>query len=91
MNIVPEAQDFLRELLADNSEAFIRVGRVTVGGGCCAKINLGVTIDENFNEDDDIRQDVNGIPVVTEKAFSNLFTDVRIEIEPDQGLVVRHS
>lgn len=91
MKVSAEAKKLLSEFLEDNEEGFIRVGRVTVGGGCCAKILLGVSVDEDFNEEDDLKFEVDGLPVVIEKSLNEQLKDISIEVDPDSGIVVKHA
>ena len=45
MKISAEARTCLAEFLEDAEDSFIRVGQTTVGGGCCSRLILGVSID----------------------------------------------
>lgn len=71
MKISLDAQELLKEVLAENEDGFIRVGRLTLGAGCSLKIKFGVTVDDSFDEDDDIRREIDGLPVVVEKSLQD--------------------
>ena len=90
MKISAEAKTFLRDALYDD-ECFVRVGQITVGGACCAKLILGVTIDEEFDEDEDIRQEIDGLPVVISRQLNDTLKDISLDFVPDKGVVVNHS
>ena len=89
MKVSEEAKSHFREFLEDTDEGFIRVGQISVGGGWSSKIILGVSIEEDFNEDDDVRIDVDGIPFALEKGFSEHADKISIDVDPDKGIVVK--
>ena len=61
--------DKLRGMLEDEEEGTcVRLREYKVGGGCHAKIMLGLGMDEP-DEDDDVRMDIDGVPFVAEKDF----------------------
>lgn len=91
MKISPEAKKYLIAFLEDAEDSFVRVGQLTVGGGCCASILLGVTIDDEFNAQDDLTMEVEGLPVVIDKALYARLTDISVEADPEQGIVVKHA
>lgn len=91
MKISPEAKIFLAEFLEDNEGGFLRISQITVGGGCCAKLVLGVSIDSEFNANDDLKLDIEGLLIVIEKDLHKRFNDISIEISPESGLVVKHA
>ena len=88
MIISPEAKNVFQEMLESSDEGFLRVGQITAGGGCGAKILFGCSIDEEFNEEDDVRFDVDGIPVVMDKNLAGEFDTISISIDPEKGVVV---
>ncbi len=87
MKITLEAQEILKDILEDNEGGFIRIGRLTIGAGCSIKIKLGATIDESFDEGDDIRQEVDGLPIVVEKNLQDSLEEATIGIG-DEGITV---
>lgn len=87
MQITPEAKDILEGILEDNEDGFIRVGRLSIGAGCSLKIKLGVTIDEFFDEEDDIRIEVDGLPFVVEKSIKESVEKATIGIG-EEGIMV---
>lgn len=87
MEISLEAQELLKEVLAENEDGFIRLGRLTLGAGCSLKIKLGVTVDESFNEDDDIRLEVDGLPIVVEKSLQDSLEGAIISIGEEGSAV----
>ena len=88
MIVSNEAKKYFEEFLSDYDEGFIRVGRICVGGGWSSKIILGVSIEEDFNDDDDIRIEIGGLPFALDKSLSNIADKIRIEVDPDKGIVV---
>ena len=87
MHITPEARQILEDILEENEDGFIRVGRLASGAGCGLKIRLGVTLDEFFDAEDDIRMEVAGLPVVVEKMLRESLADTTICIGED-GIMV---
>ena len=91
MKISAEARTCLAEFLEDAEDSFIRVGQTTVGGGCCSRPILGVSIDDEFHEDDDLRMDVDGIPVVIDRHLNERLGEISIDVDPDKGIVINHN
>lgn len=91
MQISSEALDAMRDSLEGYDNGFIRVSQMAVGGGCCSKLLLGVTLDEEFNDEEDIRLEEGGLPIVIEKQLYNTLKDLRINLDPEEGIVVTHS
>ena len=59
----------LRGMLADEDEGVcVRLREYKVGGGCHAKIVLGLGMDEP-DEEEDVQTEIDGIPFVAEKDF----------------------
>ena len=85
MKISAEARTCLAEFLEDAEDSFIRVGQTTVGGGCCSRLILGVSID------DDLRMDVDGIPVVIDRHLNERLGEISIDVDPDKGIVINHN
>lgn len=90
MQITPQAKGKLAEFLEDYNDGFVRVARMTKGGSCCATLVLGVTLDEEFDDDNDLRFDLDGLPVVIEKSLNESLENVNIAFADDQGIVVTH-
>lgn len=88
MIITPEAREQLLKFLQDCDESFIRVGRQALGGGCSVKLSLGVTLDEDFDEEDDLKLDIDGLPVVIDKNLAEAMERARISFEEGKGVVV---
>lgn len=91
MKISAEARTCLAEFLEDAEDSFIRVGQTTVGGGCCSRLILGVSIDDELHEDDDLRMDVDGIPVVIDRHLNERLGEISIDVDPDKGIVINHN
>lgn len=87
MKITREAQELLEDVLADNEDGFIRLGRLTVGAGCSVEIKLGVTVDESFDEDHDIRLEIDGLSIVVEKSLQDSLEGATISID-EEGIAV---
>ena len=87
MQITLEAREILKEILEENEEGFIRVGRLPTGAGCSLKIKLGVTIDEFFDEEDDIRMDVDELPVVVEKNLKESLEEAIVSLG-EEGITI---
>lgn len=87
MKITREAQELLKDILADNEVGFIRVGKLTTGAGCSLKIKMGVTVDESFDEEDDVGLVVDGLPIVVEKNLQDSLEGATISID-EEGIAV---
>ena len=87
MNISPEAQELLEAVLAENEDGFIRLGRLTIGAGCSLKIKLGLTVDDSFDVDHDLRVEVNGLPFVVDQSLRDSLADIAINID-EEGIGV---
>ena len=88
MNITPEAKEKLREFLQDNDDSFVRVANVPIGAGCAAKFSLGVTLDEDKDEDNDLTFTFDDLPVVIDKDLHESLGDLVIGFDPDKGITV---
>ena len=89
MEVTPEAREKLREFLDDYGDGgFVRVSRLVAGGGCCARISLGVALDEDRDEENDLAFTLDGLPVVIDKNLHTTFPDIRIAFDEDNGIVV---
>ncbi|MDR3158588.1 MAG: hypothetical protein LBU11_06185 [Zoogloeaceae bacterium] len=89
MKITPEAREKLREFLEDYGEGgFVRVARLVTGGGCCAKLSLGVSLDEDRHEEEDLLFTIDGLPVVIEKSLHAAIPEVEIAFDEERGIVV---
>lgn len=88
MRITPEAKEKMAEFLEGCEGAFVRVGRQVSGGGCSVKLSLGVTLDDVFDEQDDIRQDIDGLTVVIDRKLQDSLRDAVILFEEGKGIVV---
>ncbi|MDR1163217.1 MAG: hypothetical protein LBM17_05195 [Candidatus Accumulibacter sp.] len=89
MEITREAHERLREFLDDyGNGGFVRVSRLVTGGACCAKLSLGVSLDEERNEEEDLLFSIDGLPVVIEKSLYAAIADVVIVFDTDRGIVV---
>lgn len=87
MKITPEAQEMLKDVLEENEDGFIRLGRLTIGAGCSLKIKLGVTVDDSFDEDNDVSLEVDGLPIVVEKSLKDSLEGATISIN-EEGITV---
>lgn len=54
------------------------------------KLLLGVTLDESYNDDEDLNFDVNGITVVIDKVLYSTLNDIEIVFDAEKGIVVSH-
>jgi Fe-S cluster assembly iron-binding protein IscA len=91
MQVTPEAREKLREFLDDHGDGgFVRVSRLITGGGCCARISLGVSLDEGCDEENDFVFTLDGLPIVIEKSLHAASQDIRIAFDEDDGIVVSH-
>jgi Fe-S cluster assembly iron-binding protein IscA len=89
MEITQEAREKLREFLEDYGDGgFVRVSRLVSGGGCCAKLTLGVSLDDERNEEEDLLFTVDGLPVVIDKSLYAAIPEVEIAFDEDSGIVV---
>ncbi|MDR2055598.1 MAG: hypothetical protein LBQ10_07010 [Desulfovibrio sp.] len=90
MRITPEARENLREFMRDHEDGFVRVARLTTGGACCAKLTLGVTLDDERDEENDLLFTVENLPVVIEKSLYSSLADLRISFDQEKGIIVSH-
>ena len=88
MNITPAAKEKLVEFLQDYDDGFVRVGRLTSGGACCAQLTLGVTLDDEKDEDNDYAFSVEGLPVVVEKDLYDSLKDSVIDYDQSKGITI---
>ena len=89
MKITREAHEKLREFLEDYGEGgFVRVSRLVTGGGCCAKLTLGVSLDEERNEEEDLLFPIDGLPVVIGKSLYAAIPGLEIAFDEERGIVV---
>jgi len=89
MEITQEAREKLREFLEDYGDGgFVRVSRLVSGGGCCAKLTLGVGLDDERNEEEDLLFTVDGLPVVIQKSLYAAIQELEIGFDEDRGIVV---
>jgi len=88
MDITPEAKEKMKEFLQDNDESFVRVANVPIGSGCAAKFALGVTLDEDKDEDNDLTFTFDGLSVVIDKDLHESLGDLLIGFDPDKGITV---
>ncbi|MDR0563779.1 MAG: hypothetical protein LBG78_02425 [Azoarcus sp.] len=89
MEVTKEAREKLAEFLVDYGEGgFVRVARLLTGGGCCAKLKLGVSLDEERDEENDLFFSLDGLPVVINKSPHETIQDIRIAFDEDEGIVV---
>jgi len=47
-----------------------------------------VTLDDDFNEEDDLRLEVDGLPVVIERSMQDALQNATVAFDPDKGIVV---
>ncbi|WP_027176528.1 MAG: hypothetical protein ACEB74_15035 [Desulfovibrio aminophilus] len=88
MRITPEAKEKMIEFLDGCGDSFIRVGRQACGGGCSVKLNLGVTLDDAFDEKEDMKLDIDGLTIVVDRILYESMRDAVISIEEGKGIVV---
>jgi Fe-S cluster assembly iron-binding protein IscA len=89
MKITQEAHEKLREYLEDyGNGGFVRISRLVTGGGCCAKLSLGVGLDEERNEEEDLLFTIDGLPVVIGKSLYAAIPEIEIAFDEERGIVV---
>jgi Fe-S cluster assembly iron-binding protein IscA len=88
MNITPGAKEKLKEFLQDNDGSFVRVAKISCGAGCGAKTSLGVTLDEDKNEADDLAFTFDALTVVVEKELYASLKEPVIDFDADKGITV---
>ena len=91
MKVTQEARERLEEFLQDYNDGFVRIARLTTGGACCATLTLGVTLDEEKDEDNDLSFSVDGLPIVIEKTLLESLKDVAIAFDSEKGITVSAS
>ena len=47
-----------------------------------------MTLDDSFDEEDDLKLDVEGLTVVIERAMQDALENATISIDPNQGVIV---
>jgi len=89
MEISREAREKLAEFLEDYGDGgFVRVARLVTGGGCCAKLSLGVSLDDEKNEAEDLVFSLDGLPVVIDKSLHAALPEIEIAFDAERGIVV---
>jgi Fe-S cluster assembly iron-binding protein IscA len=89
VEVTKEAREKLLEFLEDYGDGgFVRVARLVTGGGCCANIRLGASLDEDHDEEKDMLFTLEGLPVVIEKSVHAAFSEIRIAFDENDGIVV---
>jgi Fe-S cluster assembly iron-binding protein IscA len=87
MQITPVAREKITAFLAE-ADGKLRVAQLSTGGCCAAKIQLGVTLTEEIEDDDQVL-DVDGLEVVIDRALLRRVGEVTIDFCPVNGVVVR--
>jgi Fe-S cluster assembly iron-binding protein IscA len=89
MKITREAHEKLLEFLEEYGDGgFVRVSRLVTGGGCCAKLSLGVGLDDERSEEEDLLFTVDGLPVVIGKSLYATIPEIEIAFDEERGIVV---
>lgn len=89
MKITLEAKEKLEEFLRDyGNGGFVRVAHLSSGGGCSAKLALGVTLDEDKDDEADLAFSLDGLPVVIEKTVYETLKDCSIVLDNEKGITV---
>lgn len=91
MRITPEACENLRNFMQNHEGGFVRVARLTTGGACCARLTLGVTLDEERDAENDLLFTVETLPIIIEKDLYSSLADVCISFEQEKGIIVSHN
>jgi Fe-S cluster assembly iron-binding protein IscA len=92
MKVTQEAREKLREFLEDYGDGgFVRVSRLVSGGGCCAKLNLGVSLDDERNEENDLFFAIGDLPIVIEKNLHAALPEIEISYDEDRGIIVSNN
>lgn len=86
VTVTPMAQKKLREFIKDFELPYVRIGRMTTGGGCCAKLKLGVTLDDSIRDSDQIVHE-GDLTILVEKSLLGLTTEYVVDFV-DNGLTV---
>ena len=87
MQISPQAVEKITEFIAGYDDAKVRIAQVTVGGGCCAKMQLGVTLEEDVEEEDELFV-VEGISFIIDRALKEGLGEIAVDFSPERGIVV---
>ena len=91
MEITPTAIQKLREFAEDFDAPYPRVGQIITGGGCGAKVQLGVSLDDAIHDDDE-QLAFGDLTVLVEKQFyQSLGGKLKIDFVEGQGIVVEHT
>ena len=88
MHISPQAVEKISEFISGYDDPKVRIAQVTVGGGCCAKMQLGVTLEEDVEDEDELFV-VDGISFVIDRALKEGLGEIVVDFSPEQGIVVR--
>lgn len=87
LQITDVAHEKISAFLSDTNGT-LRVSQLSMGGACGAKIQLGVTLSDGSEEDDEMF-DINGLKVVIDRALHRRVGEIIIDYSADAGLVVR--
>lgn len=87
MQITSAAVEKLKEFMEDFDAPYPRVGMITGGSSCNMKISLGVTLDDEIN-DNDVVIELEGLSILADKSFYARHGDkISIDFVPGQGIV----
>jgi Fe-S cluster assembly iron-binding protein IscA len=88
MQISPQAVEKISKFISGYDDPKVRIAQVTVGGGCCAKMQLGVTLEEDVEDEDELFV-VDGISFVIDRALKEGLGEIVVDFSLEQGIVVR--
>jgi Fe-S cluster assembly iron-binding protein IscA len=87
MHITPEAREKITAFMEDSGESKIRVSQLSLGGCCGAKIQLGVSLADSVEDDEEVL-DADGIEVLIDPVLHKRLGQVTIDFVPESGIVV---
>ena len=88
MEITPIAIQKLQEFAEDFDAPYPRVGPIASGGGCSAKIQLGVSLDDSIQDDDEQLAFGDLTVLVNKQFYQSVGGKLKIDFVEDQGIVV---
>ena len=89
MRITPDAHEKLTGFLKDYEGGVVRIAQLTTGGGCCgSQLMLGATLDDAYNDVDDVVYSVDGITVVVDKVLHASLEKVEIGFDEEKCICV---
>ncbi len=90
VNATDDIFEKFKEMLEDEGEdGGIRLREFKVGQACKSKLVPGLSVDDEFDDVEDIRVEIHGIPFFAEKYFVERYGDsYDVIIDPQKGPVL---